>query len=89
MGEFDGLLYPCQATPNGAKNASDLLSPAERTFTASGVVEYDDVQDGTFSVSPARPLAKVAARKLKGKAILVRTDGVSMQWTGNKYTVVR
>ena len=54
-GKFDATIYPCQEFPKHAHQASDLLSDPERTFTASGTIEFDDVQEGTFLESVPRP----------------------------------
>jgi hypothetical protein len=55
-GVFDGKIYPCQHGPSGATKASDLLSEDERTITASGTVQFDNAQEGTFQASTPRPL---------------------------------
>jgi len=54
-GVFDARLYPCQSFPAGHRMASDFLSSTERTFTATGVIEFDDAQEGVFKVSSPRP----------------------------------
>jgi hypothetical protein len=54
-GVFDATINPCQESPQGKTRVSDLLSDSERTFTAAGNIDFDNVQEGTFTVSAPRP----------------------------------
>jgi hypothetical protein len=79
-GIFDGLTYPCQSAP--WRYASGGLSPGERTFTASGEIEFDNVLQGTFTVSPPR-----AINCSRLSAALNMTRIKHSNWTGSEYKV--
>jgi hypothetical protein len=81
-GLFDAILYPCQDTPQGQRRVSGLLAPSERMFTARGNIEFDNVQEGTFSVSSPRPTQCTAPGLFQ-----LPTGQTVGNWTGTTYTL--
>ena len=79
-GIFDGLTYPCQSAP--WRYASGGLSPGERTFTASGTIEFDNVLQGTFTVSSPRA---ISCSLLSAPISITRIK--HSNWTGGRYKV--